>query len=380
MAEDANPLDFLGEDELRDLCARQSRDLTLLRETIKDLRSGKVVELKPVEQAPALTLRTLAEIIAEKREPEWLLLDILEQHVLAIIAGPRSTFKSFIALDWSMRIGLAGFPVLILSGEGAGLDRRADAWLKVHGDGTDPKELPVRVLERAVNLNAKSEIGAVQLAIDAWGVKPSLIVIDTLSKFSAGLDENSNSEVAAYLASLSEHFRDEYGCTVLVVAHSGHGDAKRPRGASALMANPDAEYIVERPDPVSLTVTVSRERFKDTPALGPLAYSAEVVDLGRLDSDGRPVTSLVMKSTDVPPARRKAAPQGKNQHTLLKALRELEKTEDTVPIWTIGDLRKIARTCGMEKSAAAKAAEGLALSQFMVATIGGYRLAKEDEK
>ena len=33
----------------------------------------------------------------------------------------------FIALDWAMRISMAGNPVVVLSGEGAGLGRRAEA-------------------------------------------------------------------------------------------------------------------------------------------------------------------------------------------------------------------------------------------------------------
>ncbi len=41
------------------------------------------------------------------------------------------------------------------------------------------------------------------------------------------------------------------------------------------MANPDAEYIVERPDPQGMTATVTRERFKDCAPLPPLAYRAE---------------------------------------------------------------------------------------------------------
>ena len=54
-----------------------------------------------------IVLRHLAEIVAEKREPEWLLYKILERRVLAVLAGPRSTFKSFVALGLSMRGALA---------------------------------------------------------------------------------------------------------------------------------------------------------------------------------------------------------------------------------------------------------------------------------
>ena len=42
-------------------------------------------------------------------------------------------------------------------------------------------------------------------------------------------------------------------------------------GSAIRALYPDAEYIVSRPDPRGMTVTVSRERFKDSPALPPLA-------------------------------------------------------------------------------------------------------------
>ena len=41
-------------------------------------------------------------------------------------------------------------------------------------------------------------------------------MVDTFSKFSAGLDENDNTKVAAYLAMLAEYIRDAFHCTVLL--------------------------------------------------------------------------------------------------------------------------------------------------------------------
>jgi hypothetical protein len=185
--------------------------------------------MRPV--ARSVVLRPIHEIVAERREPTWLLHKVLEAQVLAVLAGPRSTYKSFIALHWSMRIAQQDHPVLILSGEGAGLDRRVDAWMRHHGRGENLTELPVHALERALNLNAGTDLGELCIAIDSLPRVPELIVVDTLSKFSAGIDENNNSEMAAYLASLSLQLRDEFESALLMVAHTGHGDAKRPRGA-----------------------------------------------------------------------------------------------------------------------------------------------------
>jgi hypothetical protein len=324
-----------------------------------------------------LTLRAIGDIVAERREATWLIHNVIEANVLAVLAGPRASFKSFIALDWAMRIASAGNPVVILSGEGAGLGRRAEAWVQEHGKGRGLGDFQMLALESVANLNAESEMEALQQAIDQAQVRPALIVVDTFSKFSAGLDENSNQEVAEYLSKLTIGLRERYTSTVLLVAHSGHGDSKRPRGASALMANPDAEYIVERPDAQAMAVAVSRERFKDTASLSPLGYEAVEVQLGRIDKYGEEVKSLVMKETSAPSKPAVAhSPQGKAQRTILLALRERQKRSETPLVWTIEELRAVGRECGVARQSVHDAVEKLIMSPFLKPTVGGSSLAE----
>ena len=324
-----------------------------------------------------LVLRSVAEIVTERREATWLIHNVLEANVLAVLAGPRASFKSFIALDWAMRIAMADNPVVILSGEGAGLGRRAEAWMQQHGNGRGIDELNVLALESVANLNAEQDMQDLQEAIEQAGIRPALVIVDTFSKFSAGLDENSNQEVAEYLSKLTIGLRERYTATVLLVAHSGHGDAKRPRGASALMANPDAEYIVERPDVQGMVVTVSRERFKDTASLSPLGYEAVEVPLGRMDKYGEAVKSLVMKETSAPGKPVVAhSPQGKAQRTILAALRERQKRSETPLVWTIEEMRQIGRECGVPRQSVHDAVEKLMLSPFLKASVGGSMLGE----
>jgi hypothetical protein len=287
-------------------------------------------------------LRPISEIVGERREPEWLIHKVIEKNVLAVLAGPRGTFKSFIALDWSMRMALDGHPGIILSGEGAGLDRRVTAWVNQHAENTDLASLPLVALERPINLNMIGEMLALREAIEALPSAPAFIVIDTYSKFSAGIDENDNGEVSGFLASLVVNLREEYRCTILIIAHTGHSDTGRPRGASALMSNPDAEYIVARPDAQAMTVTVTRERFKDTPALTPLAYEAKIIDLGRSDSYGEPITSLALLGADVPPVMSKKY-LGKNQETVRTALREWVRAHPGVTVFTVLDMKDLCK-------------------------------------
>ena len=48
---------------------------------------------RSAKQPPTIHLRPIHEIVAEEREAVYLLHRILEAAVLAVIAGPRSTFK-----------------------------------------------------------------------------------------------------------------------------------------------------------------------------------------------------------------------------------------------------------------------------------------------
>jgi len=319
--------------------------------------------------AQRVVLRHISEIVAERREPRWLLPKYLEKGVLAVMAGQRSTFKSFIALDWMMRVAIEGHPVVLLSGEGAGLDRRVDAWLKTYGDGLDLPCLPIRALERPLNLNLTEEVEALVAAIQLSPISPDAILIDTLSKFSAGLDEQSNSEVAEFLSRLSRELRERFDCTVMLVAHAGHGDAKRPRGASALMANPDAEYIVERANQQAMIATVTRERFKDYQALPPIAYAAESVDLGRLDSQGEPVTSLIMRATDKPPDIRS---RGKHQDKALSALREWSRNNPTSTHISSIDLRQLLKTQAVPRQRHHDVFNYLVGCRVLTAAVGGF--------
>jgi hypothetical protein len=317
-----------------------------------------------------IVLRHIHEIVAEKREPEWLIHRVIEQNVLAVIAGPRGTFKSFVALDWSMRMALDGHAGVMLSGEGAGLDRRIAAWTGMHRRDLDLKEVPLVALERPLNLTLAAELAALCEAIEQLPAAPDFIVIDTLSKFSTGMDENDNGEVAAFLSNLSAYLREDLGCTVLLVAHSGHGEAQRPRGASSLMSNPDAEYIVCRPDMRGMMVTVSRERFKDAPAMPPLAYEAKVIDLGRKDRYGEAVTSLALVTADAPPPS--ARGRGRNQEKVIVALKEWHRAQPTATHISSIDIRELCKAQGVGHKRQPEVLTAFVNSRILTPSVGGY--------
>lgn len=322
--------------------------------------------------------RPIHEIIATPTHVDWLLRGILERRVITLVAGRRGTFKSFLVLHWALTLARLGVPVFIVSAEGAGLGRRVEAWLAIHAPGVDPKTLPLYVHEQRINLNDPLALAKVRAAVVDSGLAPELLVIDTFSKNSGGLDENSNSEVKAFIGGLDTGLRVPLDVSLVLVAHTGHGDQTRVRGASALEADTDAALIVNRPG-VERIVTVERNRFKDAPELPPLVYQAEEVDLGRLDDEGQRVTSLVMREADEQTRAtvQRKAPTGKAQKAILRALRNRQGESKGACIWTLEDMRKIGRELGQHKQTARDAVDGLVCNGFLTPTVGGHRLADQ---
>jgi hypothetical protein len=348
-------------------------NVTPLQQRMDRARTGNGAG--PPPETRRIVLRHIEEIVAEEREPEWLLNDIIEAKVLAVLAGPRGTLKSFVALDWAMHVAAQDQPCVILSAEGQGLGNRVAAWMNQHRENLDLSALPLRAYELPINLNSLAELEELREVLSELTAKPKLIVIDTFSKFSAGIDENSNGEVAAFLAGLCS-LREEFGCTVLLVAHSGHGDAKRPRGANALMSNPDCEYIVERAE---MSVTVTRDRFKDTPALPPLAYEAKIIDLGRVDKLGRPVTSLALVRSEAP-AQSSAPAKGKGTHQkkIVIALKEwIRAHPDAVTLSTI-DLREICKVQKVDRRRQSEVVAFLVANRALTPSVGGWLMHGEN--
>jgi len=259
---------------------------------------------KELTQRSALTegalARPIGHLLKNPTKTRWLLKDILEQEVIAVLAGKRGSYKSFVSLDWTLQSVALGHTAYVISAEGGDYDRRARAWLQHHRPDLVPAALPLYVVERRLDLNSKEGVDLIREDCKRLGIHPALFVLDTFSKLSGGLEENDNSEVKQFIGRLDNGLKRKetgFGASVLVVAHTGHGDQSRARGASAFGADTDAEYIVARVG--GNEVRISRERFKASPELEPLYLRAVGVDLGYTDEQGDPVTSLAFEPVDL---------------------------------------------------------------------------------
>ena len=98
------------------------------------------------------------------------------------------------------------------------------------------------------NLLDEAEIDEViQIARDDLGQNPSLVVIDTLARNFGGGNENATQDMNLFITNL-DRLKAEFGCTVLVVHHTGKDAAKKERGNTALRGASDTMILLDETD------------------------------------------------------------------------------------------------------------------------------------
>jgi AAA domain len=124
---------------------------------------------------------------------------VLPRQGVAPLFGKPAALKSFVALDLALHCAAGRdwaerrthqCPVIYLACEGAGgFLKRKTGFRLVHEDW--PLALPFHLISTAPNLGGqKGDLTGLIEAIEKAGVKPGLIVIDTLAQTLGGAEEN----------------------------------------------------------------------------------------------------------------------------------------------------------------------------------------------
>lgn len=254
-----------------------------------------------VQEDGLLPLLTLEELQQQAQDVSWLVKGVIPADSVGMFFGASGTFKSFIALDLALHIvhGMQWLrrktrraPVIWIAAEGgAGTWKRIEAWHREHG--IIWQGAPIYVVPVALDLaqEAYRVVEAVKAKLP--GVTPGAIFVDTLSQTFAG-EENSASEMSAYLRQVGLWLRAEWQAAVLLVHHSGHNQHERPRGSSAIRANIDFLFGVHR-DEKEMLATLSAAKQKDGELIEDQMFALSVFELGK-DADGDLKTSLVARA------------------------------------------------------------------------------------
>jgi hypothetical protein len=200
--------------------------------------------------------------------PGWLVEGLIPETGLVIPFGPPKSGKSFLVMSFCLHIADGrdwfGMPVkqgavVYIAGEGVGgMSIRLRA-MRLRYD--IPVDAPMWIVPRAVNFQLKDEVDAlIKLIRETVGTWPvAAVVIDTLARAMPGADENSAQEVGLVIAAC-DRVRDEFGCAVVPVHHTGKDIARGARGTSALRGALDtALEITGRGKRATMTVADQKE-------------------------------------------------------------------------------------------------------------------------
>jgi hypothetical protein len=232
---------------------------------------------------------------------------------LAALVSKPGMGKSFVALDLALSIA-AGLPqvyglplrrsgpVVYVIGEGGGRFKlRVKAWKQHYGID---RSLPFRWTNGPINLLETAEVDRFIEAIRE--IRPSLVVVDTLSRCLVGADENSQQDMTKAVASLDRIRTSVDGLTVLVLHHL-NAAGTRERGSTVLNGAVDTQLKLTHPaqkgdddkvqeDSDHLLLSTTKQKDLDEGRSLKLA-KAELSIEGESDEDGNAATSLVWTTT-----------------------------------------------------------------------------------
>lgn len=290
------------------------------------------IDLPATLVAPILRYRLLSDADLRLLPPiEWRIKDVLPSQGMAVVFGPSGSGKSFLVLDmlqslalghdwFGRRVKPCSVTYVALEGE-AGVARRVDAYRMHHGS-TSPK---IQYLLEPFSLRNADDINDLVLAIKTAGTG-DVVVLDTLSRATAGLDENDSKDMGQIVAAV-KLLQELIGGLVILVHHTGKDASKGMRGHSLLHAALDCAIEIKRNgDHREWGIAKS----KDGEDGAPQPFKLEIVPLGT-NIDGDVITSCVIVANQSAQAvQKKMRKLGSNQTIAYQTLVKLLNTSDDV--------------------------------------------------
>jgi hypothetical protein len=271
----------------------------------KELKKERAEGFEKLAEPPPRGFFMSLEQLRSKLGPiNWTVENYIESNTTGSIFGDPGTFKSFLALDMSLHIA-CGIPwhgnttkqgqVFYIAGEGHnGLARRVEAWLKERNQSDN--HIPIRFSTGAINFIDENISEQVRKEVESLKNEhgaPALIVIDTVARnFGAG-DENSTSDMGAFVKNV-DSLRRENECVVLLIHHTGKKEKNQGRGSSALKGAMDFEFKVEKKEGFNVSLRCTKMKDAEEPPETWFDGRKVVLD------DNLQIDSLVFDKVDSP--------------------------------------------------------------------------------
>lgn len=229
----------------------------------------------------------------------------LDRGAFSVVYGESNVGKSFFALDLALHIASGTdwhgartsdvSKVLYIAAEGGqGMLDRAKA-LKM----SSPELISICDIHQSFSF--------LSVALDLCGAEDptalsqligspqdyEFVIVDTLARSMGNGDENAAKDMNTLVRNL-DFIREQSGCHVMLIHHSGKDSSKGARGSSVLRAAVDTEIEITRSGQV---IQAETRKQRDMRSGSVFAYTLEDVLLGK-DEDDDDITSAIVVPTD----------------------------------------------------------------------------------
>jgi hypothetical protein len=237
-----------------------------LEARLKEERMRRLVK-KTIDQEELDAARSIDDMLVHRDElddipdVEALIDGFLFRQSVAVMYGRRNVGKTFVALDMALSVAtgrvwgrypsyvpgdepnMAGFPakkgkVLWIAGEGVrGIRPRVATWEAEY----DVRADDFTMVDSALELASEARVEQLAEIIKRDGY--DLIVVDTLARNTAGLEENSGSDMKTFFAHIDRLKNAHEGACVLIVHHQGKSkDVTDARGHTVIEDAPESVF------------------------------------------------------------------------------------------------------------------------------------------
>src|SRR5262245_34871536 len=190
------------------------------------------------------------EIRINTNHRPYLVKGLIPKEGLSVVWGPPKSGKSFAVFDLCMHVAL-GWEyrgrrvqqgvVVYCSFEGqSGLAARMEAFRQKHLT-EDAESIPF--FAQTMTLDLVRQADELIEAINAIGIKPAIVALDTLNRSLRG-SENSDEDMGNYIKA-ADAIREAFSCAVIIIHHCGI-EGTRPRGHTSLTGAADAQLACKR--------------------------------------------------------------------------------------------------------------------------------------
>lgn len=264
-------------------------------------------------------------------KPNWLIKGILKRGTSNLLFGESGAGKSLYALDWAFCIanGINWHEhkvkekgvVLVIAGEGYfGFAMRDQALCQKYKIENPSNDIHYSI--HSFNLLDESIIDVIIEEMQQKGIKPDLIIVDTLNRNMDG-DENRADDVAKYAKGIEKLARDFDAC-ILTVHHSGLADKNRARGSTALNGAMESTWAVLKVNDFETTLTCTKMKEGAKPM--PLSFGIYRVELDGVEfydeDDDKQIEGVYLEYNGLAKAKAKEGLKG-NQKAVFDAMNQI---------------------------------------------------------